>query len=160
MSNVTFRKANLSDVNLYYNWLNDPEVREKSFDSNIIKWEDHVSWFNEKINNPNYFFYIFQNNSLDYIGQVRIQKLNDMNSVIGVSVSSEQRGLGYGLIILRESCKDFFKLNNSYIINAYIKNNNISSKIIFEKAGFIFLENILYNNFNTDHYVLYANRKL
>ena len=55
---------------------------------------------------------------------------------------------------------DFFKLNNSFIINAYIKNNNISSKIIFEKAGFRFLENILFNNFNTDHYVLYADRKL
>ena len=160
MSNVTFRKADLSDANLYYNWLNDPEVREKSFDSNIIKWEDHVNWFNEKIHNPDYYFYIFQNNCLDYIGQVRIQKLNEMNSVIGVSVSSEQRGRGYGSIILIESCKDFFKLNNSFIINAYIKNNNISSKIIFEKAGFRFLENILFNNFNTDHYVLYADRKL
>lgn len=160
MSNVTFRKANLSDVNLYYNWLNDPEVREKSFDSSIIKWEEHVKWFTEKINNADYYFYIFQNNSLDYIGQVRIQKINDRNSVIGVSVCSEQRGMGYGSIILIESCKDFFKLNNSFIINAYIKDNNISSKIIFEKAGFNFLENIFYNNFNTKHYVLYADRKL
>jgi RimJ/RimL family protein N-acetyltransferase len=160
MSNVTFRRANLSDVNLYYNWLNDPEVREKSYDSSIIKWQNHVNWFNEKINNPDYYFYIFQNNRLDYIGQVRIQKVNGMNSVIGVSVCIEQRGMGYGSIILIESCKDFFKLNNNFIINAYIKNNNISSKIIFEKAGFIFLENILYNNFNTDHYALYADRKL
>ena len=160
MSNLTFRKADLSDVNLYYNWLNDPEVRENSFDSSIIKLEDHVNWFNEKIHNPDYYFYIFQNNSLNYIGQVRIQKLNDMNSVIGVTVCSEHKGMGYGSIILIESCKDFFKLNNSFIINAYIKNNNISSKIIFEKAGFSFLENILYNNFNTDHYVLYADRKL
>ena len=160
MSNLTFRKADLSDVNLYSNWLNDPEVRENSFDSSIIKLEDHVNWFNEKINNPDYYFYIFQNNSLNYIGQVRIQKLNDMNSVIGVTVCSEHKGMGYGSIILIESCKDFFKLNNSFIINAYIKNNNISSKIIFEKAGFSFLENILYNNFNTDHYVLYADRKL
>ena len=160
MTNVTFRKAVLSDVNLYYNWLNDAEVREKSFDPSIINWEEHVKWFTEKINNPDYFFYIFQNNSLDYIGQVRIQKVNDMNSVIGISVCNGQRGLGYGSIILIESCKEFFKLNNSYKIHAYIKNINISSKIIFEKAGFSFLENILYNNFNTDHYVLYADRKL
>jgi RimJ/RimL family protein N-acetyltransferase len=160
MSNVIFRKADLSDVNLYFNWLNDPEVREKSFDSSIIKWEDHVKWFSEKIINPDYYFYIFQNQSLDYIGQVRIQKVNDVNAFIGVSVCSEQRGKGYGSIILIESCKDFFKLNKSYKMNAYIKNNNISSKIIFEKAGFNFLENMLYNNFNTDHYVLYADRKL
>ena len=160
MSNIIFRRADLSDVNLYFNWLNDPEVREKSFDSSIIKWEDHVKWFSEKIINPDYYFYIFQNDSLDYIGQVRIHKVNDMNSVIGVSICREQRGKGYGLKILIESCKDFFKLNNSFKINAYIKNNNISSKIIFEKAGFSFLENKLYNNFNTDHYVLYADRKL
>ena len=94
MSNVTFRKADLSDVNLYYNWLNDPEVRGKSFDTSIIKWDQHLKWFTEKINNPDYFFYLFQNNNLNYIGQVRIQKVNDMNSVIGVSVCSEQRGMG------------------------------------------------------------------
>jgi len=161
MSNVTFRKADLSDVNLYYNWLNDPEVREKSFDSSIIKWQDHLNWFTEKISNPDYFFYLFQNKNLDYIGQVRIQNINDKDSVIGVSVCSEHRGMGYGSKILVESCKDFFKLNNnSFKINAYIKNNNFSSKIIFEKAGFNLLENILYNNFITNHYVLYADRKL
>ena len=160
MSNLTFRKANLSDVNQYYTWLNDSEVRENSFYSTIIKWEDHVKWFTEKINNPDYYFYIFQDDSLKYIGQVRIHKINNTNAVIGVSVCSEQRGLGYGSIILIESCIDFFKFNNSFIINAYIKNNNISSKIIFEKAGFSFLDNILYKNFNTDHYVLYADRKL
>jgi len=160
VSKVTFRKANLSDINLYFNWLNDPEVRAKSFNSSIIKWEDHVKWFTDKISNPDYYFYLFQNQNLDYIGQVRIQKVKDNNSVIGVSVCSEQRGMGYGSIILIESCKDFLKLNNSFIINAYIKNNNISSKNIFEKAGFSFLENINYYNFNTDHYVLYADRKL
>jgi hypothetical protein len=68
--------------------------------------------------------------------------------------------MGYGSIILIESCKDFFRINKDFKINAYIKNNNISSKYVFEKAGFIFLENINYNNFNTDHYVLYADRKL
>ena len=160
MSKVIFRKANLSDVNLYFNWSNDPEVRAKSFDSSIIKWEDHVKWFTEKISNPDYFFYIFQNKNLDYIGQVRINKINDKDAVIGVSVCSEQRGMGYGSIILIESCKDFFKLNNSFIINAYIKNINFSSKNIFEKAGFVLMDNILYNNFNTNHYVLYADRKL
>ena len=80
MSKVTFRKANLSDINLYFNWLNDPEVRAKSFDCSIIKWEEHVKWFTEKISNPDYFFYLFQNQNLDYIGQVRIQKVKDNNS--------------------------------------------------------------------------------
>jgi RimJ/RimL family protein N-acetyltransferase len=160
MSKVTFRKANLSDINLYFNWLNDSEVRAKSFDSSIIKWEDHVKWFTEKISNPDFFFYLFQNKNLDYIGQVTIQKINDKDSVIGVSICSEHRGMGYGSIILIESCKDFFRIYNDFKINAYIKKNNISSKYVIEKAGFIFLENINYNNFNTDHYVLYADRKL
>ena len=119
-----------------------------------------MKWFTEKISNPDYFFYLFQNRNLDYIGQVRIQKINDKDSVIGVSVCSEQRGMGYGSIILIDSCKDFFKSNNGYKINAYIKEDNFSSKYIFEKAGFSFLENVNYNNFNTDHYVLYADRKL
>ena len=159
MSNLTFRKANLTDINIYFKWINEHEVREKSFNSSLVKWEDHVKWFNDKLNDPNYSFYIFQHYN-DYIGQVRIHKVDEINSFIGVSICINHRGLGYGSKILQEACSDYFKSSKTTIINAYIKFGNISSKKIFEKAGFNWLRNILYNNFNTDHYVLYADRKL
>ena len=158
MTKLNSRKAKISDVNIYYKWINDELVRENSFNSNIIKWEDHFKWFEEKINNPNYYFYLFQDANNNLIGQVRIEKINEIESLVGISISFEHRGFGYGPIILTEACNEFFKSNSNFIINAYIKNENISSKNIFEKAGFHWLNKVLYNNFNTDHYILYADR--
>jgi RimJ/RimL family protein N-acetyltransferase len=159
MNIIKYRKANISDINIYFEWLNDPQVREKSFNVNHIKWEDHCEWFNDKINDPNYSFYIFQSNQ-ENIGQVRIHKVNKNESEIGISIATKYRGQGYGSQMLIEACNDYFKSSKLIIINAFIKNENISSRKTFEKAGFIFLKNILYNNINTNHYILYADRKL
>jgi len=159
MNKIQHRKAKATDINLYFEWLNDPEVREKSFDSNTIKWEEHYKWFNDNINNPNYTFYIFNFNK-ENIGQVRIHKIKENESEIGISIGIHYRGLGYGSQMLIDACYDYFNNYNAKIINAYIKNDNISSKKIFEKAGFTWIKNFLYNNYNTDHFVLYADRKL
>lgn len=160
MNNLSFRKANFSDVTIYFNWINDAQVRENSFDSNIITWENHVKWFKEKIEDPNYIFYVFQQNNKELIGQVRIQKINEIDSIISVSVSAKHRGAGYGSRILVKACNDYLKKRPNCVINAYIKIENFSSKMIFEKAGFQWFNNLIYKNFNTDHYVLYENRKL
>jgi RimJ/RimL family protein N-acetyltransferase len=160
MKKIKFRKAELSDINIFFKWINEAEARGNSFDSNIVTWEEHVKWFNEKVYDPNYSFYLFQNKNDDYIGQIRINKVNEIDSIIGVSVCSNHRGLGYGSQILKEASSDYFKSFKNSIINAYIKSDNISSKKIFEKAGFSWLRNILYKNFNTDHYILHADRKL
>jgi RimJ/RimL family protein N-acetyltransferase len=160
MNKIKFRKAILSDIDQYFKWLNEPSVREKSFNSDIVIWEDHVNWFQEKINDPNYMFYIFYNNLNQNLGQVRINKINNVDSVIGVSISEEHRGYGYGSLFLIDACNDYFTLNPNSIINAYIKCDNSKSKKIFENAGFNFQNKIVYNNLTTDHFTLYANRKL
>ena len=160
MNKIKFRKATLSDVNQYFIWLNESIVREKSFNSDIVKWEDHVKWFQEKICDPNYMFYIFHNDLNENLGQVRINKINNIDSIIGVSISEEYRGNGYGAIFLIDACSDYFTSNPDAIINAYIKSDNYKSIRIFKKAGFNFLNKIIYNNLTTDHYTLYANSKL
>ena len=160
MNKIKFRKATLSDVDQYFKWLNETSVREKSFNTDIVKWEDHVNWFQEKINDPNYMFYIFQNNLNESIGQVRINKINNIDCIIGVSISEEHRGYGYGSLCLIDACNDYFTSNPNCIINAYIKHDNTKSIKIFKKAGFIFQNKIANNNLTTDHYTLYANRKL
>lgn len=158
MEKVFFRKANISDAKCYYNWLNDPTVREQSFNSAFVNWEQHYNWFQEKIIDPNYIFYIFQTNNNKLIGQVRLQKIDNINSIIGVSVSNEFRGLGYGSIILKMACINFLINHPNFIINAYIKIDNYSSINIFKKSNFIFIENLIYENFNSYHYKYYANR--
>lgn len=154
MEQVFFRKANINDAECYYYWLNDSKVREQSFNFAFVSWEQHYNWFHEKIIDPNYSFYLFQTINKKLIGQVRLEKIENLNAIIGVSVSNEFRGLGYGSIILKMACIDYLKYHPNFIINAYIKIDNISSKNIFKKSGFMFIENLIYKNYNSYHYIL------
>jgi RimJ/RimL family protein N-acetyltransferase len=160
MNHLSFRKATESDSDLYFEWVNDPLVREQSYNSNYIEKEVHISWFSDKVKDSNFYFYIFQNQNNQNIGQVRIQKINDSNSIIGVSVDSKHRGYGYGSKILELACNDFLLAMPKIIINAYIKKENSSSKIIFEKAGFNFKELVEHQNFKSLHYIKHADRQI
>jgi RimJ/RimL family protein N-acetyltransferase len=158
MEILIFRRANISDIEIYFNWLNDLEVRTQSYNSKSVSWDEHVKWFNEKINDSNNYFYIFQTISNENVGQVRIQKIDEINTLIGISIGLEHRGKGIAIRILELACKDYLNQYPNRIINSYIKYGNITSKLIFEKAGFLFLRNFIFNNFKSYHYVLNANR--
>jgi RimJ/RimL family protein N-acetyltransferase len=160
MQKIDFRIANISDAEIYYKWINDKIVREQSFNSDLIKWDAHLTWFKDKVSDPQYYFYIFYNDEKKDIGQVRIQNIDNINSIIGVSIDENFRGHGYGAKILEIACNDHLSKIPNIIINAYIKEENKISKLIFEKAGFNLLQNIIYNNFNCFHYIFYANRKV
>lgn len=160
MQKIDFRTANISDAEIYYKWINDKIVRKQSFNSDLIKWDEHFAWFKDKLSDPQYYFYIFQNEEKQNIGQVRIQIIGNKNSIIGVSIDQDFRGYGYGSKILEIACNDHLSIIPDIIINAYIKQENKISKFIFEKAGFNLLQNTVYNNFNCFHYIFYANRKV
>ena len=153
MNPLSFRKATESDCDLYFEWVNDSLVREHSFNSNNIEKTKHTKWFLEKLKDKNFYFYIFQNQINQNIGQVRIQKIDDLNAIIGVSVDLLHRGYGYSSKMLRLASSDFFLTMPDIIINAYIKEVNLKSKIIFEKAGFQFKELVEYKNFKSYKYI-------
>ena len=47
---LSFRKAQIDDLQLYFNWVNDPIVREQSYNSDIIDFLNHSQWFKKTIN--------------------------------------------------------------------------------------------------------------
>jgi RimJ/RimL family protein N-acetyltransferase len=153
MNHIRFRKAIESDSELYYNWVNDPSVREQSYNSDFIEKEQHISWFLEKLNDEKFHFYVFQNQNNQNIGQVRIQEINDSNAIIGVSVDVRHRGFGYGSNMLKCAASEFLKAMPNITINAHIKIENFTSKIIFEKAGFELIGLVEYLNFISYHYI-------
>lgn len=141
---LTYRIANESDLMLYFEWANDIEVREQSFNENIISLEEHTKWFFEKINDINSVLLVFENELHQPVGQTRFQVINDTENVIGISVSKEHRGYGYASQILIQSSDYFLKKYPNRKIIAYIKETNIASINSFNKAGFIFIDNLVY----------------
>lgn len=152
---LSLRKPTIEDMGIYFFWANDSVVREQSYNSGVIDLESHKKWFESALNNEAYFMRICQNAGGEDIGQVRIQKQNDKNkeSLIGVSIDSNHRGKGYAKEILIRATDLFLKSNHGFLINAYVKEGNLSSKLAFENAGFCFKDMIEYESFRSYHFI-------
>ncbi len=150
---LSFRKADEQDVLLYFDWANDPTVREQSYNSNVIDFKDHKRWFDAKVVDDSCLLLVFQNQDKVNVGQIRIQKQNKTEALIGISISAEHRGKGLAKVMLRLTSEFFLENNIGYFIHAYIKEQNESSKHAFEKAGFVFQEMINYESCVSFHFI-------
>jgi RimJ/RimL family protein N-acetyltransferase len=151
--NISFRKANDSDMMLYFNWANDSSVRENSYQSNSISIENHQSWFLNKIIDSNCQMLVFENHLHQAIGQVRIQKNTDKTAIIGISNDCQHRGKGYAALMIEKATDLFLKENPQLIVNAYIKIENQASSKAFEKAGFVLESTINYEGSPSSLYI-------
>ena len=149
---LNFRKAKIDDIELYFFWANEINVREQSFNSKLIDFDEHKKWFESKINDKNCMMLIFTNLEGQEVGQVRIQKESVTDSLIGISITAEQRGKGYSTQMLKISSDYFLKINSNFIINAFIKETNLASKHAFEKAGFEFIAMKSHQNQRSFHF--------
>lgn len=140
--NIAIREATTNDTQLLFEWANESVTRQNSFNPNPIDWNSHVVWFNKKLKDTNCKIYIFQIND-DPIGVVRFE--TGINTIIGITVAPNKRGMGLGSIILKKACNKFSTISNQNIL-AYIKKDNVSSQKAFEKAGFAFYKEAFYND--------------
>ena len=150
---IEFREANISDMNTYFKWINDPLVRSLSFNSKKVAMKVHEEWYINKINDENCLMLLFMNSN-NPIGQIRIEKETLNQATISISISSENRGKGYAADMLKKASKYFHSKNPEFIINAFIKNNNLNSINSFEKALFKFQKKINYKGHNSLNYIL------
>jgi RimJ/RimL family protein N-acetyltransferase len=134
------RLANIGDAQLLFEWANESITRKNSFNPDPIKWEDHLDWLNRKLTESTTEIYIFQIGD-NPIGVVRFETSD--NTIIGITVDPNMQGKGFGPKVLRLACDKFGGTHNNNIL-AYIKKDNIPSQKIFEKAGFTFLKDDIY----------------
>lgn len=138
---IRMRKANENDVDTYFRWTNDEEVRRNSFNTTQINYDNHVAWFKKRLNNVACQFYFFEYNSKP-LGQVRIEDSGN-EVIIGISLDEAFRGLGLAPLLLEKASADYLNKHNGQKITAYIKKDNLASYKAFLKAGFTFVEDVL-----------------
>ncbi len=139
---ITIREVTMNDAKLLFDWTNEPVTRQNSFNPELINWNTHVNWLNKRLEDSNYKIYILQKNN-DPIGVVRFETTNQ--TIIGITVASKMRGKGFGSEILKMACSKFLE-NSKNDIFAYIKKDNVSSLKAFQKAGFTFYKEAIYQN--------------
>ena len=121
MSNLYLRKTELSDVDLYYEWANDPVVRSHSFNTAHIPYEDHVNWFNKVLKRDDIVLFVLMEDD-KAVGQIRIS-ITDAKGYGGKIVS-----------LLIERIKD--EMPDIKTVSARVKPDNAASLKVFEREGF------------------------
>lgn len=141
MAQLTYRKAQTSDAQLYFDWANDPDTRRQSFNPNPISLETHTTWFTRKLADANTLLLVFFNEMKQAVGQVRFERtpVADMPDeiIIGISVDARQRGKGMAPQLIQQGCSVCRKEWGVISIHAYIKADNPASMRAFERAGFV-----------------------
>ena len=152
--NIYVRKATIDDLGLYFNWANDDDVREQSFNTSKIEFEDHKGWFENRIKDRDCFMLILENDNNLPIGQVRFQNhRQNHKSVISISIDKKYRGLGYAPKMLEQACDLFFQTFPGFTIEAYIKETNKASVNSFVNTGFQYSKSLEHHGSNSVLYI-------
>lgn len=142
---LNIRMAGAKDIHLYFDWANDPLVREKSFNSKEIKFDQHSTWFNRMLSSDLTKMYVISTKDGEPVGQVRIEFKNDEH-VIGITVAPGFRGKGLSSKMLVMAVNEYFVDQPGAAITAYIKLDNAVSFSSFLDAGFEHTGNSRQNN--------------
>lgn len=131
--NVFLKHACRKECDLLFNWANEISARENSFNGNEINYDEHVNWFDNKLNSNNSVIFLFFYNNIP-IGQVRTD-IENKAGIISYSLDENYRGQGLSIEMLRllESSVN----NDVNKLIGYVKFSNTSSQKIFEKLGYV-----------------------
>lgn len=124
------RKAEEKDLMLYFEWANDPVVRQNAIHTEQISLNNHINWFKQKLVNKNcrlYLFFVRDNP----VAQVRLDKVGK-EWVISYSIAHKYRGLKLGILIIRK----VIELHPLDMFFALVKVGNIASEKVFENLNF------------------------
>ena len=152
--NYIIREAETRDSRFIFDLSNEKIVRDNSIKKRKIDWEEHIKWFNKKLNDNNYEFFVIYDEHNNFIGQIRYE-ISDDKAVVSISITKNFRGEKLASKILADSATILFR-NREKIerVFAYIRKENIASLRAFEEAGYIFEKSLNINNENYKLYIL------
>jgi UDP-2,4-diacetamido-2,4,6-trideoxy-beta-L-altropyranose hydrolase len=132
---LSIRNVCTEDLQICFDWANDTDVRAQSYNKNQISLDEHSSWFQNKLNDQNSFFYILELNEKP-VAQIRFQ-VNNGEAVLGYLADKSIRSKGLGTAILAAGIEKFIKdYKKAVTITGFVKNSNIASKNSFERLAF------------------------
>ena len=134
---INVRKTKLEDIDFIYQLASSVDVREASFTTHVINYDEHKEWFHRIINLKNEFLYVLFADG-EFAGQIRYTfSEDDYNCIVGISLVKEKRNKNLAVPFFIMSLFLLKKeKENIQTISAYIKIHNYQS--IGLKRGFIY----------------------
>tara|TARA_Y100000996_G_scaffold388216_1_gene347627 strand:+ start:144 stop:644 length:501 start_codon:yes stop_codon:yes gene_type:complete len=135
LEKILIRKVSEKDMLLLWNWVNDPDVRSNSLNSESIGKISHQEWFNNKIQSEDTLMYILESNGIPF-SQIRFDRVNQDDAEIDISVAKEFRSRGLGtMTLIKTKLRAIKHLGIIRLIGIVLESNEGSCKA-FINAGF------------------------
>ena len=135
-------EANAIDSKFVWELRNEYSIREMMKDTSFIDWKKHEEWFLKVLFNDNSHLYIgFFNNQP--VAMVRFDLSENFKKAfeISIAVKTKFQGIGIAKKLLQESIKLLgCKVTKGYQIISIVKRINKKSLKLFEKYGFILID--------------------
>lgn len=135
MPDLTLRPAGPDDARRVWAWRNHETARLASFGTGAIPFERHAEWFARQLARADSRMFIAVSAAGDDLGVVRFDNLGDAPEV-SIALAPGQQGRGYGPRILAHACRSIFRDTAASRIVALVRDDNPTSALAFERAGF------------------------
>ncbi|ALQ38595.1 GNAT family N-acetyltransferase [Fusobacterium hwasookii] len=125
---IIYKNLHLDFVNKYF--------KNKKQQQKIHK--NHNEWYKTHISSFDYSIYIFEDEENNFVAMTSYEILTD-TAKVNIYLNKDYRNKKYSQEILSESISKFLSENkNIKFLQAYILEENIASKKLFENLGFIY----------------------
>ncbi len=136
------RPATQDDAHLLLKWRNDPEVRRRSRNGDVIHLDAHRAWLNRVLEDDGRHLLIVESADGLPVATARYDRLEGSTAAgvrweISISVDPLMRGRGVGCTALRMS-DEWLRLAepDTWEIVAFVQPDNPGSRRLFLRAGY------------------------
>ncbi|HEY5566505.1 MAG TPA: GNAT family N-acetyltransferase [Gammaproteobacteria bacterium] len=130
---IRLRRALPDDCERVLAWANDPVTRAASFRSETIPPDVHRRWYDDSLRGAR-TLYIAESNAIA-IGLARLDTIDGETAEVGLTLAADHRGRGHAARVLDALCKQAAAAGLRKLV-ARIRDDNIKSRVVFERAGF------------------------
>ena len=129
-TDVTLRRADLSDRERVFEYNFSPEARAVSGSTSAVSYSDHVRWFSARIGDPASPIWIVEQFG-EPVGTVRIDVRDGVNARMSIALAATARGHGVGRKAIEIACTKWCGA-----VTAEIHESNARSRACFTACGF------------------------
>lgn len=137
----TLARATPADAALYFEWANDPAVRQYAIHPEPIAWDTHLAWFSRRLQDTDSYLYLLRSPEGAPVGQVRVEFDGPAGpGLIDYSVAATYRGQGLGPLLLRRALQRLRHERPARVGTAVVgqvKAGNAASARVFERLRFV-----------------------
>jgi UDP-2,4-diacetamido-2,4,6-trideoxy-beta-L-altropyranose hydrolase len=128
---LKLRPAAPDDIERYFHWVNDPEVRRQSLNADRIAWDTHQEWFETRLSDPHAQLFVLMAGALP-VGQIRFDR-REGEAWIDYSLDPLVRGRGWATRLVSLGCA---LVDPRLPLKAKVKPGNQASRAVFSRLGF------------------------